>query len=297
MTIKVLIDIFLIYNHMKYLKLFEKFIDEPKFYRFNQTDILGQEDSMILTPRERNMVGPKKVNSVLVKNRFPDKRGCIHFMDEVALDPKYKTIYGRNIYQVEIDDTSKLGWSFILPLNDWFYKGLPYDHLTRYPEKLPDTVKDLLNSEYGILEYPYDDTNDFDDSPIMRKSFDLEKMAEYLQEYKIIGTGKIEDLKRNELFGKYPVFVWTNDDVIIKRYVQPAREPREARPYKNKPLLTEEDFTKIGVSPEKIKDFYSSDSGRSLKRLQMRSNENPQKFNEFREEALRLLNVWIQLVN
>lgn len=279
---------------MKYLKLFEKFIDEPKFYRFNQTDLLGQEDSMQLSARQRTMVGPENVNSVLVKNRFPDKKNCIHFMDEKAFDPKYKTIYGRFIYEVKIDDTSKLGWSFFIPVNDWFYKGYPYNHLTRYPEKLPDVVKDLLYSEYGNLDYPYDDTDDFEDSPIMRKSFNLEKMADYLQEYKIIGTGTIEDLKRNELFGKYPVFVWTNDDVIIKRYVEPAREPREARPYKNRPLLTEEDFTNNGVSSEKIKDFYSSDAGRSLRRLQMRANENPDKFSEFKEEALSVLKVWIQ---
>lgn len=279
---------------MKYLKLFEVFIDEPKFYRFNQTDLLGQEDSMQLSARQRTMVGPENVNSVLVKNRFPDKKNCIHFMDEKAFDPKYKTIYGRFIYEVKIDDTSKLGWSFFIPVNDWFYKGYPYNHLTRYPEKLPDVVKDLLYSEYGNLDYPYDDTDDFEDSPIMRKSFNLEKMADYLQEYKIIGTGTIEDLKRNELFGKYPVFVWTNDDVIIKRYVEPAREPREARPYKNRPLLTEEDFTNNGVSSEKIKDFYSSDAGRSLRRLQMRANENPDKFSEFKEEALSVLKVWIQ---
>ena len=279
---------------MKYLKLFEKFIDEPKFYRFNQTDLLGQEDSMQLSARQRTMVGPENVNSVLVKNKFPDKKNCIHFMDEKAFDPKYKTIYGRFIYEVKIDDTSKLGWSFFIPVNDWFYKSHPYYQLTRYPEKLPDVVKDLLNSEYSRLDYPYGDTDDFDGSPIMRKSPNLGKMAEYLQEYKIIGTGRIEDLKTNVLFGKHPVFVWTNDDVVIKKWIEPAREPREARPYKNRPLLTEEDFTNNGVSSEKIKDFYSSDAGRSLRRLQMRTNENPDKFSEFKEEALRLLKVWIE---
>ena len=50
---------------MKYLKLFENFIDEPSFYRFNKTDILGQEDSMTIFPRERLMVGPENVNDVL----------------------------------------------------------------------------------------------------------------------------------------------------------------------------------------------------------------------------------------
>jgi hypothetical protein len=61
---------------MKYLKLFEKFIDEPSFYRFNKTDILGQEDSRTIFPRERLMVGPENVNDVVVKNGFPDKKSA-----------------------------------------------------------------------------------------------------------------------------------------------------------------------------------------------------------------------------
>ena len=33
---------------MKYLKLFEKFIEEPKFFRFNKFDLLGTSDSLKL---------------------------------------------------------------------------------------------------------------------------------------------------------------------------------------------------------------------------------------------------------
>ena len=76
---------------MKYLKLFEKFIDEPKFYRFNQTDLLGQEDSMQLSARQRTMVGPENVNSVLVKNKFPDKSNKLLptiYINKVELTPE-----------------------------------------------------------------------------------------------------------------------------------------------------------------------------------------------------------------
>ncbi len=54
---------------MKYLKLFEKFIEEPKFYRFNKFDLLGYEENLKLTPKYRKMVGPENINDVLVPRR------------------------------------------------------------------------------------------------------------------------------------------------------------------------------------------------------------------------------------
>jgi hypothetical protein len=269
---------------MKYLKLFENFIDEPSFYRFNKTDILGQEDSMTIFPRERLMVGPENVNDVLVKNGFPDKKKCIHFMDEKAFDPSYKGLYGSFIYRIQIDDESKLGWSFFIPINDWFYKGNPFESLKRNLANLPNKIKDLLNSEYGDLRYPYSDD----------RKLDLEKMFNYLLQYQVIGTGTIENLKQNQLFGNHPVFVWTNDSVVLNKFIMPNKEPKEARPYKNKPLLTEDDFKNF---KSKMGQFYSSESGKLLRRLQMRANENPQMFDTLRQESLRVLGLWIETQN
>lgn len=44
------------------------------------------------------MVGPENVNRVLVKNGFPDKHRCIHFMDSLAFNPDYKGLYGNFIW-------------------------------------------------------------------------------------------------------------------------------------------------------------------------------------------------------
>ena len=194
-------------------------------------------------------------------------------MDSLAFSPDYKGLYGDFIYEIQIDDESKLGWSFFFPVNDWFYKGNPFYH-----ERNNTAIQDLLNSEYANLHYPYGD-----------EQGDLDKMSEYLLEYEVIGTGTIEDLKNSRFFGKQKLFVWTNDDVIVKKWSQPTKEPK---PYKTKPLLTKEDFERLGVSSEKIGQFYSSEIGKKIKRLQDRVIDNPSKYEMFREEALRLLKDW-----
>ena len=261
---------------MRYLKLFEKFIEEPKFYRFNHFDLLGDKQEMQLTPKLRKMIGPENVNETLVKRGFPDKQKCVHFMDSLAFSPDYKGLYGDFIYEIQIDDESKLGWSFFFPVNDWFYKGNPFYH-----ERNNTAIQDLLNSEYANLVYPYDDEHG-----------DLDKMAEYCLEYEVIGTGTIEDLKKSKFFGKQKLFVWTNDDVIVKKWQEPSKQSKEPKPYKNRPLLNKEDFEVLGISSEKIGQFYSSEIGKKIKRLQDKVIENPSKYEMFREEALRLLKVW-----
>jgi hypothetical protein len=81
--------------------------------------------------------------------------------------------------------------------------------------------------------------------------------------------------------------------VVLNKYMT-NKEPREARPYKNKPLLTEDDFKNF---KSKMGQFYSSESGKLLRRLQMRANENPQMFDTLRQESLRVLGLWIETQN
>lgn len=187
---------------MKYLKLFERFIQDIKFYRFNHFDLLGENDSIKYSPKERRMIGPEKVNNLLVKLGFPDKNKCIHFMDSIAFDPNFRSLYGDFIYEIEVDDKSKIGWSFFIPINDWFYKGFSLNKQRNNP-----ALQDLLKSEYKDLNYSYDDEDG-----------DLGLMAEVLIKYGVIGNGNIEDLKKSKFFGNQSLFVWTNDDVIIKKY-------------------------------------------------------------------------------
>jgi len=260
---------------MKYLKLFEKFIEEPLFYRFNKFDLLGDKDEIQFSPKERSMFGPEIVNQVLVNRGFPDKHRCVHFMDSLAFAPSYRGLYGNFIYEIKIDDESQLGWSFLIPVNDWFYRGHPF-----YQERNNPVIQDLLKSGYSNLYFPFDEENEIEI---------IEKMADYLVEYEVIGTGTIEDLKKSKLFGKQKVFVWTNDDVIVKKWHKPPKPPT---PYKNRPLLNKEDFESLQIDSSEIGKFYQSDFGRNIKRLQDRIIENPSKFELFREEALNQLKKW-----
>jgi hypothetical protein len=250
---------------MKYLKLFESFFYEPIFYRFSHVDILNGKDELIYQPKQRRMIGPKDTNDSLIKLGFPDKRKCIHFMDSVAFDPSYKGLYGKNIYQIEVSEDSKLGWSFIIPINDWFYKGYPFTH-----NVLKNTItQNLLNSEYKDMSY---DNGDLDD------------MRDILIDYGFIGTGTLNDLKMSSFFGKQPAFIWTNDSVKITPYIE---KTRNSKSYKNEPLLTKNDFIDLDIPLEQIGNFYSSDWGKKIKRFQ-----DSAPFELKRQEALNLLKNW-----
>jgi len=102
---------------MKYLKsykLFESLIEDITFIRMSHTDMLDGREEGWYQPNQRRMVGPDAFNDSLVKAGFPDKKNCVHFMSESSYDVGYSYIYGKNLFQVVIDDKSKLGWSFVL---------------------------------------------------------------------------------------------------------------------------------------------------------------------------------------
>jgi hypothetical protein len=251
---------------MKYIKLFEAFSSEPSFYRFNHVDVLNGKDEIIYNPKERKMVGPEDVNHSLVQSGFPDKNKCIHFMDSLAFDPSYKGLYGRNIYQIEIDENSKLGWSFLIPINDWFYKGYPFRQVLNNP-----TAKELLDSEYVDMSYD---------------KGDIDEMRDILIDFEVIGSGTLNDLKMNKFFGKQPVFVWTSDSVKIKPYVEESRV-KETKPYKKEVLLTKDDFLNLDIPLSQIPNFYSSELGKKISRF-----KDTAPFDLKREEALNLLRKW-----
>ena len=250
---------------MIYIKLFEAFIQEPVFYRFSHVDLLKGESELIYQPKSRMMIGPDIFNSCLVEAGFPDKKRCIHFMNSVAFDPSYKGLYGEHIYQIGLDENSKLGWSFLVPINDWFYKGNPFYHAKKNP-----ILRELLDSGYDNLHHEED----------------LDKMRDILIGYGFIGAGTINDLKRNKFFENQPVFVWTNDEVKIKSYTyqKPQKEPKA---YKNQPILTKSDFEKLSIDSNMIPLFYSSEFGKKIKRF-----KETAPFELRREEALNLLKKW-----
>jgi hypothetical protein len=70
---------------MKYLKLFEAWVEEPIFLRRSHYDLLAGEIEGQYQPVQRvRMIGSPVINQSLVSRGFPDKENCIHFMNRVA---------------------------------------------------------------------------------------------------------------------------------------------------------------------------------------------------------------------
>lgn len=258
---------------MRYLKLFESFINTVKFYRFSKEDFLNGESEATYYPKSRNTWGSTDFNKYLVELGFPDRENCIHFMDEKAFNSGqlswFKGIYGQWVYEIEVDENSKLGWSFCLVINDWYYMY--------YKHKLSDNpvVQDVRRfvSELEMT----------DDEEI------TEKRLKYVYEKGIIGSGTLDDLKKSPLYGKQPVYVWTTEPVKMKLIDGPNIKTKEPKGYKNEPVLNSEDFFSRGIQPQDIGQFYQSDFGKQLKRFQPTA-----RFELKREEALKLLDSWIQ---
>lgn len=244
---------------MKYLKsykLFEAFSEDIKFYRFSKVEIPEGE----FTPQTRTIWGSKEFNETLVSLGFPDKSQCIHFMDSLAFNLEYKGLYGENIYEIKVDDMSKLGWSFVVPINDWYYKGNTLYQAQRQKNPL---VEEIMKTEFGSREF-----------------IDEKSIANLLIDFGAIGTGTLQDLKNSRFFGREKVFVWTTDTVLVSKYVKPEKVGKPGV-YKSEKVLDAEDFVERGLTKADIGKFYSSEIGKSVK-------------GSTREKALYLLDEWIQ---
>jgi hypothetical protein len=136
---------------MKYLKL-----EEPIFLRRSHYDLLAGEIEGQYQPVQRvRMIGSPVINQSLVSRGFPDKENCIHFMDQKAYDSfgtDMTTLWGDILYDVKIDDSSKIAWTFLLNINDWYYKSNPYKNNRNHV-----VIQDLEKLGYGEIESPQND--------------------------------------------------------------------------------------------------------------------------------------------
>ncbi len=216
---------------MKYLKLFEAFVEEPKFFRFSHHDMLNGQSQGEVTPSERvRMIGPDEINSDLVNKGFPDKKKCIHFMSEDAIDPNKKHLWGSNVFEIQVDDKSIVAWTFLLNINDWYFKGGDY---SRY--KNEELIQNLESTEFSNLH----GTDSYTDIPLM---------TDLLKKVGAIGFGTIDDLKRSPWFGRYKYYAWTNDTVYVKRWI----EPQKVGKHKTERVLGREHF----VDGKEMGEFY-----------------------------------------
>jgi hypothetical protein len=265
---------------MKYLKsykLFEAYVDNPIFTRFSHNDLLNGEEEVEFTPSERRMIGPELFNDILVDMGFPDKNRCVHFMDEVSYgdNPHLTSLYGKNLYNIKVDDNSLLGWCFVMPINDWFFRSYQFYNKVERNDK----VKQLLSPELFEMD---PEGGSWEDSPVASK-----ETANILIKDNMIGFGKLSDLMNSPYWGKLPLFAWTNDTVKVSGKSIEAKQPKESKPYKKQILVTKDDFDSLGVDKDKIGIFYNSPEGRKMLKIK---EDLP--YNMKREEALRLLKIW-----
>ena len=247
---------------MKYLKFFEAFVEEPKFYRFSDED-LSEGDYKRVSERE---IRDPLWNDALIRAGFPDRKDCVHFMDSVAFDPSFKDLYGKNIYEIQVDNNSNLGWTFFVPINEWWYNQGA--QLSRAIKQYP-IIKERISKDFFDI-----DSYDRDESV-------ADKMVKMVMDAGLIGVSKVSDLEKHEFFGKYPLFAWSNDTVNIKRYVEPNKETGK---HKTTQLVTATDFEERGLSRNLIGQFRSSEWGKKVKELELSRGS--------KEDALKYLDEW-----
>lgn len=252
-------------KYLKYFKLFEAYNEDTKFYRFSRFVL----DEGEMDPEKRAMWGSPEFNQSLVKSGFPDKSKCIHFMDSLAFNPEYKGLYGRNIYEIKVDDSSNLGWSFVIPINDWVYRGNTFQHELRNGNQL---IFDIMQTEFADPDY-FDSVDD---------------LTNFLVQYGAIGNGTLHDFKNSKFFGKEKAFVWTTDKVFVSEYKAPEKVGKPGT-YKSDRLLNADDFASRGITADKISQFYQSELGKNIKKLQPTES-----FEWRRKQALILLDQWSQ---
>jgi hypothetical protein len=272
---------------MKYLKLFESF----KYDEY--PDVFG--DSLLR--------GVK-----IDKEEYIDDPKLRNVSIGASMDEDYVSFL-KNYKNIGLQDSTKSIHFYLNPTNDqiqyigWYgnkYKPIPSkDAKFSFNKEMRNgglgstwwfmerTLKDLLHmsdediSKFFSGQYPNDLMYELytkDKSEFIKKCSEYQKL---LIEGGVIGNLTWDDLLDLAKEGTENLQIWTESPVLHKKI---ETEPKEPRPHKNVPLLTTSDFEDSNDIP----DFYKSDFGKKLKRLQNSSSS----FDMKREEALRLLKSW-----
>lgn len=142
-----------------------------------------------------------------------------------------------------------------------------------------DLIKKYSNS-FGHSELYYENIDEFN-----------RLMNEYQQI--LIDNGVVGNLTYDELLGltgkSEPMQIWTESSVLHKAY--PPKPDKQPTPYKNKPILTKQDFIDLDIDLELIGDFYKEYSD-IFKRFQNVLDSNPDRYSLIRQEALDMVKKW-----
>ena len=201
---------------MKYIKLFENF-SSVRFVRFSHSEIPEGELTPTLRRKyqeiDEDTEGVYEWTKKLVENGFPDNKVAIHFMtDDTAEREKLRaSLYGKYKYEIELKDANqKIGWTFMWPINEWFYKTHMYlGGATVLGPKSSEGKEGLsmLSNIDHLKSVRYDDLT----------PEDCDEMAKALLESGLIGFGTMNDLMSSKLYNKENLFVWTSNTVIVKQ--------------------------------------------------------------------------------
>ena len=201
---------------MRYIKLFENF-ESVRFLRFSRSEIPQGELTPVLRQKYINIdeetQGVYEWTQKLVQNGLPDNKSAVHFMtDDTAKREAFRaSLYGRYKYEIELKDRGqKLGWTFMWPINEWFYKTHMYlGGATVLGPKSGEGKEALamLDPKIGHLKsVRYDKLT----------PEDCDEMAKALLESGLIGFGTIDDLMSSGLYKKENLFAWTCETVEVK---------------------------------------------------------------------------------
>ena len=188
---------------MKHLQLFESFLNHTIFIRMNHQDLLRDKESITMK-KTGTSVGIQELCDVLYNRGYPDLRNCIHFSRKESYNPGMGDIWGKNLYQIKIEEDSQIGWTFFLNINDWFYKSNPYNYQKRNNQEFEKLVKRIGFDDIRFIE------NDVDI---------LERMVEILEKEQLIGHGTISDLIKTKWWNTdFKMFGWSSDEVEVVRW-------------------------------------------------------------------------------
>lgn len=183
----------------KLIKTYESFRESKiSFYRFSRNELFQQ-----IAPSQSRLVQYPMFVQILKDKGFPDLSRSIHFMNEIAFKKNsitYRELYGRFAYKVSPKADSLLGWSFMTQINNWWYFN---SNQYNYLKTRKDLVKKLDNTGFRTI--------DLEDATYEQAYNEITK----LQNYGLIGFGRLEDLTTCELWGKEEVFIWTNDTLDV----------------------------------------------------------------------------------
>lgn len=201
---------------MRYIKLFENF-SSVKFLRFSHSEIPEGELTPTLRRKyqeiDEDTEGVYEWTKKLVENGFPDNKVAIHFMtDDTAEREKLRaSLYGKYKYEIELKDPNqKIGWTFMWPINEWFYK--PHMYLGGATVLGPKSGEgkealSMLSKIDHLKSVRYDHLT----------PEDCDEIAKALLESGLIGFGTMNDLMSSKLYNKENLFVWTSNTVIVKK--------------------------------------------------------------------------------